>query len=141
MFRTEDLYNQVDEFVKNKMSKIEEILGYVGENFANYSKAMGNYTDQTGNLRNSIGYSILNDGKEIRRFIMSPGTVGGDNANKALNEAIQDLAGNREPVLIGTAGQDYAAAVQHLDGYDVILGGATKAEELLKRLLKALSEG
>jgi len=73
------------------------------------SHAMGQYHDQTTNLRNSIGYFVFYNGTLVR------------NDNKiAINRAkIDHLINPRGFQLIGIAGMNYASHVES-KGYNVI---------------------
>ena len=42
-----------------------ERLQYLGELCVKQARENGSYTDQTGNLRSSIGYAIFQDGKAV----------------------------------------------------------------------------
>ena len=50
------------EFIKRA---IINALSMVGEECIRIARTQGNYTDQTGNLRSSIGYMIVQDGREV----------------------------------------------------------------------------
>src|SRR5687768_1933158 len=60
---------QIQKLVGGKLQKVYEayfqLLLFVGETFVKNSREKGTYTDRTGNLRNSTGYVILRDGKQI----------------------------------------------------------------------------
>ncbi len=138
VFRVDDIYNHVDNFIDEQISKMEMVAARVGEKFVNISRSSGNYTDQTSNLRNSIGYSIIKDGKVIVESTPGETSNGVNAAKEALNSIISEMDSDEEIFILGTAGMEYAAAVQSLDGYDVISIGATAAEKLLEKYLKAL---
>lgn len=57
--------NGVSGFQKAIMAKLDEALKnklkYLGEKLVKYAKDNHNYTDQTGNLTNSIGYAVVHN--------------------------------------------------------------------------------
>lgn len=104
-------------------------FAYIGETFINKARRQGTYTDRTGNLRSSVGYVILIDGKIYQgRFT---GTAEGEADSIALALAI----GGKLPgiVLICMAGMAYAAAVES-KGYDVITGSTPTDNEIGNQL-------
>jgi hypothetical protein len=73
------------------------------------SHAMGQYMDQTTNLRNSIGYFVFQNGKLIH-----------DNNNNIANRGIIEEFIKPDGIqLIGLAGMNYASHVES-KGYNVI---------------------
>jgi hypothetical protein len=136
-----DIYKVIDSFVDDKIRKSVNILSYIGEEFCNAAKLDGSYRDQTSNLRNSIGYIIVFNEK-----ITNKGFPG--NKTEAVDEALEyakrlsesnSKASKDSPILIGIAGMEYAAAVEH-NGYEVISNSANKAEEILNRVIKKLDK-
>jgi len=130
-----DIYKVIDSFVDDKIRKSVNILSYIGEEFCNAAKLDGSSRDQTSNLRNSINEKITNKG--------FPG-----NKTEAVDEALEyakrlsesnSKASKDSPILIGIAGMEYAAAVEH-NGYEVISNSANKAEEILNRVIKKLDK-
>ena len=53
--------------VEAKMKVIINTFCYVGEQCIVEARDNGDYTDQTGNLRSSIGYAVLWNGKIIQK--------------------------------------------------------------------------
>lgn len=91
----------------------------------------GDYLDDTLNLRSSIGYFVLNDGKIVKDEFS--GTGEGIAAGK---EALNLVKIKRGYQLIGVAGMDYASYVES-KGYNVISAQSVVAiEGLEKSLLK-----
>lgn len=133
------------QFIKDRLNRLQEtankktleILQYHGEVFVNKARSNRTYDDDTGNLRSSIGYIILYDGKIIRRNFRNSqkgtgrGSDGQDLALNTANEVAQNYPNGW--VLIGVAGMNYAAAVEAL-GYDVITGAEPKSEEIKKMI-------
>jgi hypothetical protein len=104
------------------------------------TKADGGFGDITGNLRSSIGYIILQNGKQIEENFEASdaGTIKVEGVIQGIftaQEIAQDYS--RGLVLICVAGMDYAAAVESR-GYDVITGSSLNLQTRLKELLKQI---
>lgn len=89
----------------------------------------GDFLDQTGNLRSSIGYYVLNDGKIVIDDFQ--GTQEGIAAGRAALELVKIKRGYQ---LIGVAGMDYASYVES-KGYNVITSQSVVAIEGLEKSL------
>ena len=113
-------------------------LQYVGESCVRHARNHGSYTDRTGNLRSSVGYVIVDNGKVVERSEFRPVKDAPEGGKTGLNYA-RKLA-SRYPhgvALIVVAGMKYAAYVQR-KGYDVIASSELIAERLITQLkLKA----
>lgn len=113
--------------------KTLETLQYIGETFVNEAREFGNYHDRTGNLRSSIGYIILKNGKRVdANFQLSKEGTDRDTGLQQGQEFAEEMAQAypRGFVLIGVAGMQYAAAVESLENYDVITGSAPSDNEV-----------
>lgn len=122
------------------------ILHRVGQKAVNMArdKARKNgtdWTDDTGNLRSSIGYIICEDGKPIEegKFDRVDGpnrsktTVDGTEVGK---EYAYSLAGDTKGLaLIVVAGMDYAVYVAGR-GYDVLSSSQILAQNLIPKLFE-----
>lgn len=89
----------------------------------------GDYLDQTGNLRSSIGYFVLNDGEIVKGEFS--GTAEGIAAGRQALELVKVKRGYQ---LIGVAGMDYASYVES-KGYNVISAQSVVAIEGLEQSL------
>lgn len=122
---------QLDRMFEVRVSQIEEAiisrLMFIGETFVNNAKANGTYNDITGNLRSSIVYVVLKNGK------LKSNTSIPENSKKRMKELIAEF--NRGYVLIVLAGMDYAAAVESR-GKDVITASSILAKAQLKTAVK-----
>jgi len=99
------------------------------------TKAQGGFGNITYNLRSSIGFLLLDNGREIA---IEFETVGNGDAGAAKGMAYaRELAGIYTDgiTLICVAGEDYAAAVES-KGYDVITGSSLYIEQDLADLLE-----
>ncbi len=130
MFGIKEVAKVFDNFAKEQDEKDLKVLQYAGENFVNNARSNDTYNDQTGNLRSSIGYIILNNGRVVHQnFKLSRS---GDDRESGKVEAMNyasELASKYPQgwVLIGFAGMNYAAAVESR-GYDVITDAANQVD-------------
>lgn len=127
---------------------IMNTLCYVGERCIIEARDNGNYQDQTGNLRSSIGYAVVWDGKVVQMDhvekvsvrkeskVVSEGDDGVTEGEKFLQSRIKK-ARKKGIVLIVTAGMNYAEYVE-ARGYNVLSSAELKAEPLIKSLLTQL---
>lgn len=132
------VYQAVQERIRKAKQAIYMALMRVGEECVNYARIHGSYMDQTGNLRSSIGYAVLDNGKIIseKGFIQVKEGAEGVKSGK---EFIGDLMSKNSSgiVLIVVAGMEYAASVE-AKSYDVISGSELQAEILVPRIMKQL---
>lgn len=147
-FSVADIKKALDQVKINFDEAIINRLSFVGEKFIINARTNGNYMDQTGNLRSSIGYAILKDGKLI---ISNYDNSVKPNKNKKIspnyqavnltNSLLAEIA-KRFPkgfVLVGFAGMDYAAYVESNNRY-VITSSAITAENNLRKSLDELRQ-
>ena len=130
MSSMEKVTGDVDDFVVFQQDRILLALHYVGVDFMNNAKTNASFHNQSGNLRSSIGYAVILDGKVLDEDYELTGD--GQDGITASKELVRKLARENESgfVLVGMAGMEYAAAVES-KGYDVITGSTPMAEELL----------
>lgn len=130
---------QIANFVKKgimeQKSRYIEWLQYIGEQCVNEARLSGSYTDRTGNLRSSIGYAIVEDGRIITVTGFQQVKTGTDGESKG-SSYIQELAAlnNKGLVLIVVAGMKYAYFVQD-KGYNVLDSAESLAEKLINQLM------
>lgn len=130
-FSKADISRMAKEVQKAKEQAILERLKFIGERFIINARSISTYKDRTGNLRSSIGYVILKDGRQIVGDFKGKGE-GVRKAKDMVARLIgENYAGHKGFVLIGVAGMEYAAAVESR-GKDVITGSAMIAETALK---------
>ncbi|MEE9408268.1 MAG: hypothetical protein V3V28_09355 [Polaribacter sp.] len=123
LFNGVQLNNIFEQFQEKVHSDILNTLRFVGEEFVNKARITGNYKDITGNLRSSIGYIILKDGKIIDK------NFEGEKEGKNQGQKVAKEVAEQHPdgyVLIGVAGMQYAAYVE-AKSFDVITGSAPEA--------------
>ena len=168
LFSDNDIKRWTDIFVERAEGKILELLIAAGEKFVESARKDhgANWQDQTGNLRSSIGYIVVQDGKEIAnsgfpsvhgnyenmrivKFTTKDNVkvkfhangISGDGAegSERGSRLAKEIALSFPTglVLIGVAGMNYAAAVEAL-GYDVITGAGDAAETYLRESIKSV---
>lgn len=111
---------------------------YIAEVLVREARMKGDYIDQTGNLRSSIGAIILLDGQVVSRSGFEVVKGGSSGANDGLTYA-QEIAAAypRGIALVVVAGKDYAAHVA-ARGRDVLSSAVLKAEDIVPRMMRQL---
>lgn len=133
--------DEIDRIIEEEIRKSErdiiKKLSYIGESAISEARENGNYMDQTGNLRSSVGYVILNNGKTVLENIQRSdrGTDRSTGVQVAKN-FIQEISEKykNDFVLIVVAGMNYAVYVEAL-GRNVLSSSKLLAESLAKQLL------
>ena len=137
---------QIHDYVASKIEVAEQVivknLKYVGEMCVNEARNNGDYIDQTGNLRSSIGYVILRDGNKEAENIKQSSR--GSDRVKGATEAkkfIDELSArySKGIVLIVVAGMNYATYVE--SKRNVLASAELLAERETPRMLKELGFG
>lgn len=114
---------EIDKYLKSSVEELinETIykLSYIGERVVNTARLSGEYLDQTGNLRSSIGYIISVDGEIIRQgeFNVVKDGKDGTKSGEALAQALAKTS--KGITLIVVAGMHYAIYVS-AKGLDVL---------------------
>lgn len=105
------------------VNKVLRILRYVGEMAINEARIAGSYQDYTGNLRSSVGYSIIINGRITEESYQgeAEGVAKGKAAAREVASTQPDVA------LVIVAGMKYASQVESR-GRNVL----TSAEQLAK---------
>ena len=116
--------NFLDDTKKAIIGRAIKAFIYVGEACLKEARLNGNYTDRTGNLRNSIGYAVLFDGEVMEESAFA-NTKGGQNGKKHLDS------------LIVSTGMSYAAYVEARN-YNVLTSSELLANKLVHQIMKQL---
>ena len=129
-------------------------LCVLGERVVKYARENGNYTDQTSNLRNSIGYIVIQSNKVVHDSFVGHTPPRNDPQSQADAEMAHQRGleyanqvgatlGGYKTYLVWVAGMEYARYVE-AKGFDVIQGSGdwveANAQKLMnefKRYLKA----
>lgn len=108
-----------------------------GKKFAQNAWANADFLNHTFDLRSSIGFVVVENGRIVHdEFrIISTGSAGSATGLKVAHEAIAELDGDDEFALIGVAGMGYAIYVES-KGKDVITGSAGLAKSILERVMR-----
>lgn len=126
--------SDVDEIKKEIIGDIEKIFIQIGDQaMLNVERNRG-YENQSGNLSDSRGFAIANNGRVIyvSRF---PSSEGG-NKGKALavTRASQQVSGVG---IVVVAGEDYAEHLEDM-GYNVIASGELYVRKVVPKLMQEL---
>ena len=121
-----------------------EHMSRIGEEAVSMARINGVYIDHTGNLRSSIGYAVLVDGKPWMKAYPQPAGSGTDpqggvdKGSQYLDELVAKTDSIGKIVLIVTAGMDYAEYVERIETKDVLaqteLRTRTIAEARMQKL-------
>lgn len=134
---------EIGRYTDEQIDRLKRVLlrnlFYIGEQCLNKARSTDTYKDQTGNLRSSIGYVVVQDGQIIKASDFAPSDKGTDKATgqRTGKEYAEELA-KRYPsglTLIVVAGMNYAAYVS-AKGYDVLDSAELTADSLTEKLLK-----
>lgn len=133
---------EIDSYIEEQIERTKKALiryfDYVGEKCLNAARDTNSYKDQTGNLRSSLGYVVIADGKIVRRSktqVFKNGEEGDKNGIRYAKEMAQKYP--EGIVLVVTAGMNYAAHVAD-KGYDVLDSAELLAERLVPAILKVI---
>ena len=131
--------DQLKASVEAKLRVLVNMFCYVGEQCIIEAREAGNYTDQTGNLRSSIGYAVVMDGKVVQRDCIDKVKQGDKGVSEGYDYLSKRIKKARKKgiVLIVTAGMNYAEYVE-AKGYNVLSSAELKAGPLVKSLLTRL---
>lgn len=139
-FTPADIERMLQEKIAKYEEKIVRILRNVGEKCINEAREYGSYQDRTGNLRSSIGYIVLKDGKPIEKGGFQLTKSGNDGQKEG--ETFINKVTSQYPkgfVLVVVAGMKYASYVEARN-YNVLTSAELLAEREVPKLLKALSQ-
>lgn len=134
--------NAFGQYLERKANELRHVmlnnLIYVGEQAITEARERGRYNDQTGNLRSSIGYCVLDNGKPvvIAGFkVVKDGKQGAQQGRKFLESLISEHSTGL--VLIVVAGMEYAQYVEAMN-LNVLDSAEQMAQKLVPQLIKAL---
>lgn len=125
---------KVDYFTAQMEAEMIRAFSFVGEEFINKARNLSTYQDQTGNLRASIWYLVLSDGKQKKKSVISK--KGDDNTSVQMVTTLSAKYKDGIVLIVG-AGMEYAAYVE-AKGYDVLTGSAPSDSQLLSDLKSLL---
>ena len=123
---------------QDKLRVVADVLCNVGEQCIIEARNNGDYEDQTGNLRSSIGYAVLMNGQVIQSDHVDKIKDGDEGVSEGLAFLQKRIkkASKKGVCLIVTAGMNYA---DYVETEKVVLSSAElKAPILVKQLLTSL---
>jgi len=140
MFSAKDINKAFDRFGQKAGEKMYNIMVQTGEYAVKKAREEGRYNDITGNLRSSVGYVIARSGNIVNdNFTKSErGSDKATGMKEGYNLAVE-LAHKYSIngwVLIVVAGMEYAAAVESIEGKDVLSGPVIDTEGYLSNLIR-----
>ncbi len=116
--------------------QILEMLHRIGTEAVNVAKTIPperGFTDQSGNLRSSIGYVIFKNGKAVETFFeqVKGGKEGVDKGRQLANQVGKKYS-DEDYALVVVAGMNYAVYVES-KGRDVLASGEATAYQSYER--------
>lgn len=134
------VFQSADDMMVNSVIRV---LRYVGEKAVNEARLNGAYQDQTANLRNSIGYVIVFNGKVIdENFTYSSrgtNSTEEDGLKVGRKLALEIASQQKDIALIVVAGMKYALYVESM-GINVLTSAEQLAKIQVPNLLKQLTK-
>lgn len=134
--------SEINDFIERRLETWIKLLvrnfSIVGEKVLNAARSTNSYKDQTGNLRSSIGYVVVVDGKvaTMSSFeVVKKGEQGATNGREYARKLARQYP--KGIVLIVCAGMNYAAYVSD-KGYDVEDSAELLADRLVPQMLHEL---
>lgn len=134
--------SKIDDYIEERMNRLKEAVIYnlcaVGEKVRNEAIENGSYTDRTKNLRSSVGYVVVVDGKVYKASEFGKPDGNNEGRTTGLSYA-RSLVGKfpKGIVLIVVAGMNYASYVS-AKGYNVLDSSELLADRLVPKMLKQL---
>ena len=130
----DELIQKLRNYIAQDDRNIEMILHRIGQEAVNWARENGNYTDRTGNLRNSIGYVIFKHRVDIAFEGNQPAKQNKD----VIINLTKDKIPNKGYALVVYAGMEYGIYVE-AKGY-IVLSGALENSPTAKALKQALKK-
>jgi hypothetical protein len=125
-------------YLMNGEAAIIETLHRVGQEAVNWARQNGSFDDQTGNLRNSIGYSIYKDG-QLLDFILDDGGHPEAYSKTVMSQTVWERdVPEKGYSLIVFAGMEYGIFVEARG--KIVLSGSLKGSETGRILEEALKK-
>lgn len=132
---------EIEKYLRKELAKRRQAvvrnLRYLGERCINEARDSGSYSDRTGNLRASIGYVVMSDGKPLGTPVIAGGSPEGEAQSRKTLEQVASETTEQGLVLIVVAGMHYAKYVESR-GYNVLTSAQLLAEEQVPVILNKL---
>jgi len=130
-FSMADIEAEINKKIEEQTHEIINTLEYIGIRCVSDAIANRGYTDQTGNLKASIGYMVLNNGVTVSASEGSESSQSREFLNSLVAEHSRGI------VLIVVAGMQYASYVEAI-GRNVLASAELLAEREVPEMLKQL---
>lgn len=134
--------SEIDRYIEQQVERLIKAaiynLQFIGEKCLNAARETNSYKDRTGNLRSSLGYVIVRDGKIVYQSdfeVVWQGNAGAKSGIQYAKEIARQFP--EGIVLIVVAGMNYASYVA-ATGRDVIDSAELIADRLVPKMLKQL---
>jgi hypothetical protein len=128
---------RVDNFIKVIEKRQIQRLQYLGEQCVRNARLNGDYMDQTGNLRSSVGYILFKNGIALHQSFEQIGS-GSKGTNQGRSVAIKAGSKYNEGIcLVVVAGMNYALHVE-AKGRDVLTSTELFAKQEMPKILAEL---
>lgn len=136
-FTQQEIRSRIDAFIAAVEKRQIIRLKYLGEQCVQRARINGDYMDQTGNLRSSIGYILFKNGVAISQaFEQVLNASEGVNTGKELAIKIGSKYNNGLSLVV-VAGMNYALAVES-KGRDVLTSTELFAQQEMPKILEQL---
>ncbi len=134
----EDFAAFADQTCKDVEEQLIAVFCKIGAYGYDIAVEHGNYQDQSGELRSSIGWGVTHDGKLVKsggfRQILQ-GSKGVEEGKAALRKMVAD---SRDGIaLIFVAGAEHSIYVEAM-GYDVITSSELRCVEEAEKIINAM---
>lgn len=146
MIKRRTTSKQIENYIEEQLELREKVLintlAYIGEQCVNHARTVElpkGFRDQTGNLRSSIGYIIVKDGKTIQWSDfkqVKDGSEGSDSGKRFAESLAKKY--RKGIALIVVAGMNYAYYVESYHNRDVLTSSELLAKKELERMKKEL---
>ncbi len=133
-----DIDLAVEQYEMNVRRAIIHKMRFIGEQCVIEARTSANFTDRTGNLRSSIGYVIVDDGRVVYKGgfeAVKDGDEGAQQGRKFISQVVAEFP--HDIVLVVCAGMEYAAYVA-ARGFNVTDSAETLALRLVPQIRKDL---
>ena len=137
----------IQEYLSGKLDRFDELilrnLNYLGMECVTIAKNLDTYVDRTANLRNSIGYVVVKNGR-IKYQNFSSDTSATESSQENGEQIGRDFAkelaqGFTEGyTLIVVAGMKYASYVEDVHHLDVLKPAENYAESNISEIAKSI---
>jgi len=134
-FSNKDLDKLNQKIIDDTLQKCIKAYLYLGENVVSHAKEKVGFTDQTGNLRSSIGYVLFVNGQVYKEFY--EGKAVGTSEGKQFARELASRAKKAKLVLVFTAGMNYAYSVESR-GYNVLAASENYTKQVADIIIKQM---